>query len=62
MKNIMKQLDRSIVGKKVFVKYNNTMSVEVEVIDIQIFYGKKRYLIAPVAGKGTTWIENIIQK
>ena len=56
MKNIM-PIDKELVGKRLFINFNKTMTVEVEVLDIQIFYGKKRYLIAPIAGKGTTWIE-----
>jgi hypothetical protein len=33
--------------------------VEVTVLDHKALFGSDRYLVAPVAGSGTAWVENV---
>ena len=48
-----------MIGKTVTIKSEN-LRFEVKVLDTKNSYGRKRYLVTPIAGKGRVWIENII--
>jgi hypothetical protein len=36
---------------------DNGLIVRVKIVDLKSSYGKVRYLISPVTGSGTTWVE-----
>ena len=54
----MKDKIQELVGKVATVKLGGLI-VEVTVIDIKNSYGRDRYLITPVKGKGEIWVEVI---
>lgn len=48
------------IGSKVLVPAGSrgSMQVQVEVINVRICYGKKQWLVKPVAGYGQAWIDS----
>ena len=38
------------------------LKVAVRIVDAKECWGKTRYLVEPVTGSGSAWVENIIQK
>lgn len=57
-KNDMKELIEKYVGKHCTV-FVGGMIIEVKVCDVKISYGRERFLITPVAGKGEVWVESV---
>lgn len=48
------------IGKRGSIMTRNGLRVSVVVRDVKAnSYGKTRYLIAPIAGGGETWVEHI---
>ena len=46
------------IGKIVAVTLGG-LTVHVEITDFKLSYGKKRYLVTPVSGAGTVWMQDI---
>jgi hypothetical protein len=55
-----KQIDE-YVGKKGEIKLGKLI-VEVNIINVKNSYGRDRFLISPVAGKGEIWVEKVSLK
>ena len=55
----MKKQVEEFVGKKALYKMNLSLTIEVKVLDVRKIYGKEQYLIAPIAGSGERWVEDI---
>lgn len=36
------------------------LRVSIVILDIKMSYGRTRFLVSPVAGKGEVWVESII--
>lgn len=36
------------------------LEIDVAIMDVKQSYGKSRFLVSPVTGKGTIWVENVI--
>ena len=54
MKNSMQYINR---------KYDinlNGLQIAIVILDIKKSYGKLRFLVSPVSGKGEIWVESII--
>ena len=45
-----------VIGTQRFITFG-TITVEVKVLDYKNSWGKDRWLVAPVAGTGETWVE-----
>ena len=45
-----------LVGRIGTYEVNDTMSMSVRVLDVKPAYGKLRYLVAPLAGEGESWV------
>lgn len=43
---------------KAIIEYKE-MEFEVEIIDTKRAYGRERFLVKPVAGKGEAWLEDV---
>ncbi len=54
----MKKEVETYVGKKAVVELGG-LTVEVKIIDVKKSYGRDRFLISPVSGKGEVWVENV---
>lgn len=54
----MKELYDKYVGKIVSVDLGG-LSVKVKIVDVKNSYGKNRFKITPVEGKGEVWTEKI---
>lgn len=54
----MKELIEKYVDKRATVLLGG-LNVEVVVVDVKIQYGKERYKVTPVAGKGEVWVERV---
>lgn len=54
----MKKEVETYVGKKATVDMGG-LTVEVKIVDVKKSYGRDRYLITPVAGKGEVWVEKV---
>ena len=54
----MKELIEKYVGKdaRIFV---GGLTVDVEVKDVKVSYGKERYLVSPLSGIGQVWVESL---
>lgn len=48
-----------MIGKKAIIQ-DQYFQVECEIKDYKSSYGKDRWLVSPIAGKGEAWIENLI--
>jgi N-glycosylase/DNA lyase len=46
------------IGKTAEVKLK-TLVFKVKILDYKFSYGRDRWLVAPVAGSGQMWIENV---
>lgn len=58
-KNTMiQQLITKYLNKKAIIKVGN-LSVEVKIINVKNSYGKNRFLVEPIAGTGSVWVEKI---
>lgn len=44
------------IGKKGRIRFLN-LFIDVEVVDYKNSYGRDRWLVTPVSGKGETWTE-----
>lgn len=47
-----------MIGKTGYIKINNLI-VNVTVTDVKNSYGVIRYLVVPVSGSGSVWIEKV---
>ena len=54
----MKSKIEQFVGKKGTIKAGG-MIVEVEIKDYKNSYGRDRFLVSPVTGKGEVWVEQV---
>ncbi len=55
----MSYVDKAkIIGKAAFIKLSG-IQVNVNVIDYKNSYGKDRWLVEPLSGKGTMWVEEV---
>lgn len=48
----------AMIGKKFFVALGGVW-VTCEITDFKTSYGRDRWQIKPVAGKGTVWVESL---
>lgn len=55
----MKELLDKYYHKKVHVQLGG-LTVGVVVLDVKERWGKTRFLVSPVTGKGEVWVESII--
>ncbi len=46
------------IGKKGFISVGG-MTVGIEILDFKVSYGKERWLVKPVVGKGEVWVEEV---
>ena len=55
---------KDVIGKRAFIRASTLgdISIEVEVMDLKVSYGRGRYLVKPVAGTGEAWVEFITLK
>lgn len=56
----MKTLLEKYLNKKVHIKIGGLI-VGVVILDVKQSYGKTRYLVSPVTGKGEVWVESILE-
>ena len=56
----MKELIQNWVNQKVHIRLGG-LTVAVVILDIKEAWGKTRYQVSPVAGKGEVWVESIIE-
>ena len=53
------------IGKEAFIRTApfgvHGLLVKVTVEDVKMSYGKTRFLVKPVAGSGTVWVENLFE-
>ena len=47
-----------LIGKHALIRAGK-LKVKVEILDYKFAYGKDRYLVAPLAGKGEAWVESL---
>jgi hypothetical protein len=45
-----------MIGRTGFIYARGEMSVSVRIVDAKISYGAVRYLVEPIAGRGSTWV------
>lgn len=55
----MNEKIQKYVGKQAVVEMG-AFIVKVEILDVKNTYGKDRFLVTPVAGKGEAWVEKLI--
>ena len=55
----MKELLNKHLNRKYDI-YLGGLQVAIVVVDIKMSYGKVRFLVSPVTGKGEIWVESII--
>ena len=48
-----------IIGSWGYICHPNGLQIKVEVIDLKQSYGRTRYQVKPLEGKGTAWVEVI---
>lgn len=46
------------LGKRATI-YVGGLHVEVDIINLKQSYGRTRFLVSPVAGSGSVWVENV---
>lgn len=54
----MKKEVETYVGKKANVDLGGLL-VEVKILDVKKVYGKDRFQITPITGKGEIWVEKV---
>lgn len=54
----MKELIEKFVGHEVVIRLSG-FKVLATVLDVKKVYGKTRYLVTPVAGSGSCWVETV---
>lgn len=54
----MKELIEKYVGKKATINCAG-LQIEVNIVDVKMSYGKERFKVSPVAGKGEVWVEQV---
>lgn len=54
----MKALIEKYVGKKGTIVAGG-LTIEVNILDVKLAWGKERYEVEPVAGSGKVWVESI---
>ena len=55
----MKNLIKKYVDEEFRINLNG-LEIYITVIDIKFTYGRYRFLVTPVAGKGEIWVESFI--
>lgn len=50
-----------LLGRTGFIKEGG-LTFRVKIVDIKQSYGRTRYLVEPVSGKGQEWRENVIEE
>lgn len=55
----MQELIKKYVGKNGFLKLGG-LEVRVLILDVKRSYGRERFLVEAVAGKGKIWTEKVI--
>lgn len=48
-----------LIGKIGTIKLQNGLLVEVMITDVKTSYGRTRYLVTPIAGERTAWVEDL---
>lgn len=52
---------KSNVGRRAIVKFQRSPGIEIgvkmQVIDVKTAFGRERFLMKPVAGKGQIWVQ-----
>lgn len=56
--NPMKELVIQFVGKEGTIRLGG-LKVLVKILDIKQVYGKNRFLVTPVAGSESVWVETV---
>lgn len=54
----MKELIEKYVGKAAYV-FMGGLKIQVDIKDVKMTWGKERFLITPVTGEGTVWVESV---
>lgn len=47
-----------LLGKKGTIRLGG-LTIEVEIQDVKVSYGRNRYLVSPLSGAGEIWVESI---
>jgi hypothetical protein len=55
----MKNEVEKYVGQKGWIKLG-LLTVDVNITDVKQAYGKTRYQVEPVSGKGSAWVEDVV--
>ena len=55
----MKDILNKYINRKVDINLGG-LKIAVVITDIKTSYGKTRFLVSPVAGKGEVWVESFI--
>lgn len=48
----------ALIGRHALVELGG-LQVKVEILDYKFTYGRDRYLVAPLSGKGEVWVEKL---
>lgn len=49
-----------MVGKEAYLEtHQGNLAFKIKVLDVKASYGKARYKVTPMAGKGSIWVENV---
>ena len=54
----MKDKIEKYVGKVASIQTGG-LEVQVTILDFKQSYGRERFLVSPVSGKGEVWVENV---
>lgn len=54
----IKDLLNKYIDKEATV-FNGGLTIDVIIKDVKVTWGRERYLICPVAGKGEVWVESV---
>lgn len=57
----MKELYETYLNKNGSV-FIGGLSVDVKIIDVKVSYGRERFQVTPISGKGEVWVESVSVK
>lgn len=51
-----------LLGSENFRVLLGGLRVDVRIVDVKVSYGRTRYLVTPLSGVGSVWVETVYQK
>lgn len=55
----MQNLIKKYLNKKATITPIRGLAVEVKIVDVKKSYGRDRFKVEPVRGKGAVWVESV---